>query len=136
MNNYKSSDSSVGYLTVMVSTARGAIPLEDAIVNVRGGDPQSSDIIYSMLSDRDGKTPKVILATPPLSYSEAPSDNTAYSVYNVDVFKEGYVPLFFHNVPIFPSVHSIQPAIMVPDSSALAYGAEENINTPKKNGED
>ena len=119
--------SSVGYLTVMVSTARGAIPLEGATVNIRNNDGESSEIIFSLLSDRDGKTPKVSLPTPPLENSEAPGISPAFSTYNIDVFKEGYIPLFFHKVPIFPSVISIQPAVMVPATSAPYEGNGENI---------
>ena len=116
-----SQNDSLGFLTVMVSTARGAIPLENAIVNVRGDIPHSSEIIYSMLTDRDGKTPKVPLSAPPLSNSSAPNGDVAYKTYNIDVFKDGYVPLFFHKVPIFPSVHSIQPAVMVPEDRFAPY---------------
>ena len=119
--------SSVGYLTVMVSTARGAIPLEGATVNIRNDDEENSEVIFSLLSDRDGKTPKVSLSTPPTENSEAPGMAPAFSTYNIDVFKEGYIPLFFHNVPIFPGVISIQPAVMVPATSAPYEGNGENI---------
>ena len=116
--NQSAKDTSTGYLVVRVSTARGAIPLENAAVNIRGGDREQSGVLHSLRTDRDGKTPVVSLPTPPLSESETPNGETPYAVYHVDVFKEGYLPLFFHNVPIFPSVISIQPAVMVPDPSA------------------
>ena len=112
-----------GYLTVRVSTARGAIPLSGATVNIRGGDEDNSSVLYSLISDGDGKTPRVSLPTPPKENSDTSGGGTAYSVYNVDVFKEGYVPLYFHNVPIFPSVISVQPAVMVPA-----------VDTEKKDG--
>ena len=118
------SDISEGYLTVRVSTARGAIPLSGATVNIRGGDAESSTILYSLISDRDGKTERVALPTPPMENSESPGMATPYSTYNIDVFKEGYIPLYFHNVPIFPSVISVQPAVMVPSSGTptSSYG--------------
>ena len=124
MNN---APSSVGYLTVMVSTARGAIPLEGAIVNIRNDDIENSEIIFSLLSDRDGKTPKVALSTPPKENSDTPGGAPAFSTYNIDVFKEGYIPLFFHNVPIFPDVISIQPAVMVPANTEPYEGGGTNI---------
>lgn len=110
-----------GYLTVRVSTARGAIPLEGATVNIRGNEADFSEVIYSLLSDRDGKTPRVALSAPPAKNSAAPGDPTPYATYNVDVFKDGYTPIFFHNVPIFSGVTSVQPAVMVP-------GGVGNIN--------
>ena len=90
--------------------------MENAAVNIRGGSAEQSGILYSLRTDRDGKTEPVTLPTPALSISSAPSEETPYAVYHIDVFKEGYVPLFFHNVPVFPSVISVQPAVMVPDS--------------------
>ena len=80
---------SEGYLTVRVSTARGAIPLEGATVNVRGDDADSSEIIFSLLSDRDGRTPTVTLPTPPKENSTSPGISPAFSTYNIDVFKDG-----------------------------------------------
>ncbi|MBR2354373.1 MAG: hypothetical protein IKA76_07740 [Clostridia bacterium] len=109
---------STGFLVVKVSTAQGAIPLENATVNIRGGSAEDSGILYSLRTDRDGKTSPVALATPSLSQSETPQGDTPYSVYHVDVFLDGYQPLFFHNVPIFPSIISVQPAIMIPDPAS------------------
>ena len=116
--NQPPKDTSVGYLVVRVSTARGAIPLENAAVNIRGGDAAESGILFSLRTDRDGKTAPVALPTPDLSASESPGTEIPYAVYHIDVFKDGYAPLFFHNVPVFPSVISVQPAVMVPNSSA------------------
>ena len=64
----------IGYLTVRVSTAGGAIPLEGAAVNIRGGDIEESAIIYSLVTNSDGITPTVSLPTPPRSASESPQD--------------------------------------------------------------
>lgn len=107
-------DSEKGYLTVRVSTARGAIPLEGATVNIRANEADFSAVIYSLLSDRDGKTPRIALDAPPARNSAAPGDPTPYATYNIDVFKDGYTPIFFHNVPVFAGVTSVQPAVMVP----------------------
>ena len=109
---------STGYLIVKVSTARGAIPLEDATVNIRGGSAENSGILFSLRTDRDGQTQKIALPTPLPSASATPQSGVIpYSLYSVDVFKEGYVPLEFQAVPIFPNITSIQPAVMVPSPS-------------------
>lgn len=127
MNQAQSGNGSMGYLIVKVSTARGAIPLEDATVVIRGGTPESSGVLYSLRTDRDGKTPQISLPTPPRSMSQTPGGGTPYSTYQIEVFKEGYVPLAFENVPVFPSIVSIQPAIMVPSpeyyGDALPYSS-------------
>ncbi len=116
MNN--NDTQALGYLTVRVSTARGAIPLSGATVNIRDGE-NSSTVLYSLISNSDGKTDRVSLPTPPIENSEAPGGQSAYATYSIDVFKEGYVPLYFHNVPIFPSVISVQPAVMIPATEIM-----------------
>jgi hypothetical protein len=117
----------IGYLTVRVSTANGAIPLENASVNIRGGDIQASDVIYALATNSDGLTPTVSLSTPPLSASTSPqTDEPSYAVYNVDVYADGYVPAFFHNVPIFSGINSVQPAVLVPRLSGSLQNASDN----------
>ena len=49
----------VGYLTVRVSTAGGAIPLERASVSVRSSDLSEENVIYSLRTNSDGLTPTV-----------------------------------------------------------------------------
>ena len=114
MNHSPSPGESTGYLIVKVSTARGAIPLEGASVIVRGAERDESGVLYSMRTNRDGQTERISLPTPPRSASEAPGYERPYAVYGIDVFLDGYVPISFENVPIFPSILSIQPAVMVP----------------------
>ena len=104
----------VGYLVVKVSTARGAIPLENASVIVKGSTTETSGAIYSLRTDRDGITPKIALPSPERALSESPGNSYPFSSWNIDVFKEGYVPASFGNVPVYSSIVSIQPAVLVP----------------------
>lgn len=118
-SNQGQSYSEIGYLTIRVSTAGGAVPLEGAAVNVRGGNIELSEVLFSLTTNSDGITPTVSLATPPRSSSEAPQDSSpAYAVYNIDVYAKGYIPAFFNNVPVFSGINSIQPAVLVPAAEA------------------
>lgn len=105
--------SNVGYLIVKVSTAQGAIPLSGASVSIRG-ETADSDVLYSLRTNADGQTERVSLPTPPKASSESPGNVKPYATYSIDVFKDGYLPLYFQNVPVFDSVLSIQPAVMIP----------------------
>ncbi len=117
-----------GYLTVRVSTASGAIPLEGATVNIRGSVPENSAVIRSLTTNSDGLTPTVTLAAPPRSASQSP-DNTApaYAVYNIDVFADGYIPAYFHNVPVFAGINSVQPAVLIIDTGRVGYEPSDNV---------
>ena len=126
-NDTNSEKAEVGYLTVRVSTAGGAIPLANASVNIRGGNVDDSSIIYSLLTNSDGLTKTVALDAPPRSASQAPQNQTPpYSVYNVDVYAKGYTPAFFNNVPIFSGINSVQPAILVPSVENAQYNITRN----------
>ena len=113
-SNIQKEAENVGYLIIRVSTARGASPLEDAAVSIRGNTPETSGIVYSMSSDRDGLTPKTALPAPPLSLSTSPGNPQPFSTWNIDVFKDGYIPVRFQNVPVYSSIVSVQPAVLVP----------------------
>lgn len=131
MNNLQGNNASqtTGYLIVKVSTARGAIPLQDAAVNIRGNSGSDSGVIYSLKTNSDGQTPKVELVTPELYYSDTPDSPIPYALYNIDVFKDGYVPMYFNNVPIFPSIISVQPAVMLPLSEGGTPATVNEINS-------
>ena len=104
----------IGYLVVKASTARGAVPLENASVNIRGAEAENSGIIRTLTTDSSGLTPKAPLPAPPRSLSESPGIVLPYAIYDVDVFKEGYTPIYLKNVAVFDSITSIQPAVMIP----------------------
>lgn len=127
--NFEVSDKkeeSIGYLVVRVSTARGAIPLESASVSVRGSSPETSGIIYSILTNQDGLTEKIALPAPALSLSETPGNPAPYSTWNIDVFKDGYTPISFTGVPVYASVVSVQPAVMIPKAQGFVYSESFN----------
>lgn len=126
MNN--SSTENIGYLVVRVSTARGAIPLENATVSVRGTSAQSSDIIYSLETDESGLTPRLPLPAPPKSNSLSPDQSTPYSLWSIDVFKKGYVTARYESVPIYPEITSVQNAELIPISEGFMPYESVNEN--------
>jgi hypothetical protein len=104
-----------GFLLVKVSTANGAIPIENASIIIQGKDENNQEILISLLTDRDGLSPKITLPAPPSDLSQAPSpDKKPYSIYNIDIFKEGYYPQHYNGVPIFQNVTAVQNAHIIP----------------------
>lgn len=107
-----------GYLIVRVSTARGAIPLEGAQVDVRTNPPDLSagrgDVIASLTSGSDGRTAPLPLPAPARANSMQPGNTSPFSTYNIEVYLEGYTNQTYQNVPIFDGVVAIQPAILIP----------------------
>ena len=106
--------SEIGYLVVRVTTALGAIPLENAAVTVRGSESANENVLYSLSTNSDGQTERISLPAPPKINSESPNLQNPYATYSIDVFADGYAPLHLSSVPVFSSIISIQPAIMIP----------------------
>ena len=105
---------STGTLIVSVYTAGGAIPIEGALVTVRGTSQNGSGVISVLYTDQSGNTPRISLPAPPASSSESPGSATPFATYNVEVDKENFYPRSFINVPIFAGTTSIQPANLIP----------------------
>lgn len=108
-----------GAIILKASTASGAIPLENVTVVIQGIDEDNSNILISLLTNRDGLTNKVELKAPPTELSSKPSPaSRPYSTYNVDVYKSGYYPQHYSKVPIFEGITAVQNASLVPISES------------------
>ena len=122
MNQEIPSPSTLGYLIVHVTTARGAIPLEGAQVTVRGYEAEfeeaRGDVIATMVTDRGGNTPRLALPAPARTQSTAPGGKTPFAVYNLEVILEGYRRQFYYALPIFEGITAVQPVDMIPLSES------------------
>ena len=110
-----------GYLVFAVSTARGAIPLEGARVDVRTYEPEESsdpatrgDTVASLISGRDGNTARVPLSAPPGLLSEQPGNGKPYSLYQAEVTLDGYYTQTYIAIPVFDGITAIQPVTLIP----------------------
>ena len=107
-----------GYMIVRVTTARGAIPLENAIVTVHNYDPEfeggRGDVIAVYTTDPSGLTERFALPAPPRELSMTPGNGKSYETYNLSVTKEGYYQQYYANVPVFEGITAIQNADMIP----------------------
>ena len=119
-----------GYLTVQVTTAAGAIPLEGAAVTVRDG--ESGTVLYELRSDADGRTRRVSLSAPPRSISASPSVARPYALYGITVSLPLYESAVYENVPIFDGITAIQQATLIPTpengySGAFSLNGEQQF---------
>ena len=106
---------SFGNMRIRAYTASGALPTEGALVKIYGIDEYNKGVVYSLLTDEDGITKEISLPAPPRSYSTAPGAIAApYSVYNVEISKDGYYPKQIDNVPIFNGINAVLPIEMIP----------------------
>ena len=105
-----------GWLTVRAETA-GAYPVEGAIVRIRGAEESNKDVIFSLITDRDGLTDKIRLPAPAEELSMYPeAKELPYSIYDLEIVADGYYPKRIYGLTIFPSVSSIQVVGLVPEN--------------------
>ena len=124
MNN-----SDYGTLQIRAYRASEALPIHNAVVKIVGAGEYNTEIMISKLTDHDGLTEEIALPTPNISLSLSPSPpSVPYSVFDIDVVKEGYYPKKIFNVPIFAGAKAVLPIEMIP----VAYD-ENGAVIPIKN---
>lgn len=103
-----------GYLIVSVRAGEGAIPIEGALVTLRGGEAVEGDAIASFITDQSGNTPRITLPAPPRANSERPNGGLPYASYSADISLDGYYSNLYTNIPIFDTITSVQTAYLIP----------------------
>ena len=109
----------IGYLTTIVSTANGGLPVNNASVTIyeRGltdNSTEESDVIYLLNTDISGRTEKVALKTKSKDLSTNPDNPIPYLSYDIYVTADGYYDATFLNVPIFQGISSLQNVHLIP----------------------
>ena len=122
---------SEGTLRIRTYTAGGALPVNNALVKIKGAEEDNRLIAYTLITDRDGLTPLVTLPAPNVEFSLSPGPSEKpYSVYDVEISSPGFYTKRINGLTVFPGVNSIQLVNMIPSSG---HSAEEyprgNINT-------
>lgn len=118
LDKYLTENPKRGYLKIEVSSAFGALPVEGAVGTVSKvmSDGQRY-IIDTLTTDRSGISEVVALPAPDKELSESPGKPGAaipYAEYDLEVKKEGFVPVVAKNLPIFDGILSLQPVSMKP----------------------
>ncbi len=116
---------SIGFLTVEVKTANGAIPIEGATVYVYPA-TEGSDLLYSLRTNQSGQSERVALDTKDKKMSQVPGIEQPYTLYNVSVSAPGYYFSEKSSIPIFEGVNSILPFDLIP----LSEGANPESFEP------
>ena len=124
-------NTSTGYLVVSVSTARTAIPLENALVTVYSiSDTGSSELIYNVRTNRSGQTAPLPLPAPPVSNSLSPNQPFPYARYSVRVDYDGFYPVTSSDLTIFPDIVATLPVSLVPLEEFQNTGEPQVRNFP------
>ncbi len=133
-NKLSDAYSATGTLVVTASTAGGALPVAGALVTVRGASPENSGVLATVSTDRSGRTPRIMLPTPPAADSEKPGMERPYATYNIEVEKDGFFHQSFTNVPLFAGTTSIQPVNLYPLTEYAGDAQDPNPRNTDESG--
>ena len=106
-----------GSLSVITTLALSSLPIEGSLVRIIGTQEENSFVDYSLVTDVDGISEKILLPAPSKSYSLAPSAaEIPYALYRVEVRNKGFFTKVIENVAIFSGVTTYLPVNMIPSS--------------------
>ncbi len=100
-------------LQVRVYTARGAIPIQNAVVTITGKNPDNA-LQYVTLTDENGFSPPVVLPAMDRKLTLQPAENIPVSTYDVLVVAPGYFRVRNRNIPVYDGTSAVQPVELIP----------------------
>lgn len=126
-------NTSTGYLVVSVSTAKDALPLENALVTVSSvGDP--NELLFTTSTNGSGQTPPLPLPAPPMENSLEPGSAYPYARYAVSVDMDGYQPVTTSELTVFAGTVATLPVQLIPlEEFQPLPAAPENRPLPNHN---
>lgn len=89
----------------------------------------TSNVNITLVTDSSGLTQIVDLSAPPLAYSQEPTNNIPYSLYDVLVERDGFNPVSIKGVQVFPETTALQQ-VNLGESGNRASRAEIIIIQP------
>lgn len=124
-------DNDTAVLRVVVTTALGSLPIENAAVRVSTAADAAGarELLYAVVTDRSGMIPPLTLSTPPLANSLAPDIGVPYTLYTVDVTAEGFTPVTALHVALFPGISAALPVVMTPVGENQSPGETDITST-------
>ncbi len=108
-------NSQVGFLRVQSFAGQQTIPVQGAQVVVTHTFREGTRRFALGETDESGVLDSIALPAPPAAYSERPSENRPFALYDIRVTHPDYREEVFRDVPVFPGIKSIQPVRFLAD---------------------
>ncbi len=126
-----------GRLVVQVYTADFTKPIKDAHITIAREEDGREELVRTLTTNQDGRTPVIELPAPSKSYSLSPNEPQGFYNYNIRVDYPGYYTEEQINVPVFPGITAIQEVPMIPLPLDTYTGKKITyISEPLNSGDD
>ncbi len=120
----------IGRLEVQCFNGDSYIPVDKCKVTVEPSQGEAVGTTSAQLeTNTEGTTSTVDLKAPPLEYSQQPSNNMPYSLYNITVERAGFQPVIIREAQIFPERTAYQ-RVNLTEGGSRATRAETIIVLP------
>ncbi|MDS0525364.1 peptidoglycan-binding protein [Clostridium sp. SHJSY1] len=115
-----------GQIKVQCFKGESYVPVEGSKVTINpSNDNTRKDYFRIDLStDSSGLTSTVNLSAPPIEYSNEPSDNAPYSLYDIKVERDGFEDTIVKEVQVFPEQIAFQKIYLKEKAEAPAVAQE------------
>lgn len=119
----------LGQLRVQCFDGSTYLPVDNCQVSIEptennGIVKTNTNTIPSIITDASGVTPNVDLDAPPIAYSENPSNNLPYSLYDLTITRAGFEQVKIQGVQVFPEQVALQQVDLEQTNNSRASRAE------------
>ncbi len=101
-----------GRLEVNVYDETVGKPLQDVTVRVRRLGEEK--VLEELTTNDSGKTATIVLDTPPIEYTQAPSENKPFADYSIEVNNPDYEPLLIQGIDLYAETLANQQIFLTP----------------------
>lgn len=120
----------VGRLEVQCFNGDSYVPVDNCNVRVEPSQGEAIGTTSAELkTNTEGTTSTIDLKAPPLEYSQEPSNNMPYSLYNITVERTGFQPVIIREAQVFPERTAYQRVNLI-EGGSRATRAESIIVLP------
>ena len=122
-----------GRIKVQCFQENSFIPIEGAKVTIRPSNSNTqtrTTFRQEQFTDSSGTTNPIEVDAPPMEYSQNPSNNQPYSLYDIKVERSGFEDISIKNVQVFPERTALQNVNLLQTSNTRASRAEVIVILP------
>lgn len=101
-------------LLVQVSTAKEALPVEGALVQISGSSPEGPILYHSLTTDSNGQTTPVTLPAIDPALTLQPDLPIPVLGYTVEVSKNGYDRFLSNEIVLYGGIKAFLPVTLIP----------------------
>ncbi|MCI5725918.1 MAG: peptidoglycan-binding protein [Clostridium sp.] len=108
----------IGKLKVQCFKEDSFVPIDNCKITVTSV-LENNNINIDLVTDSSGLTNVIELAAPPIEYSENPADNIPYSLYDLEIKREGFEDVFIRGVQVFPEETALQNVRLIESNNRV-----------------